>query len=99
MKVVPKSLLEDPKKRQLLLNEIKIHRELDNQNVVQMENYFEDDQNVYLLFELCINDSLDELINQRGFLEEFEIQYYLFQILQGLDYLHKKNIIHGNLNC
>ena len=37
------------------MSEIKIHRSLHQVNVVQFEHVFEDQDNVYILLELCTN--------------------------------------------
>ena len=37
------------------MSEIKIHRSLHQINVVQFEHVFEDQDNVYILLELCTN--------------------------------------------
>jgi polo-like kinase 1 len=38
-----------------LISEIKIHKSLHHQNIVQFEHVFEDHENVYILLELCSN--------------------------------------------
>ena len=42
MKIIPKKQLEWTQLRRKILNEIKIHRELDHSNIVKLEHYFED---------------------------------------------------------
>ena len=34
-------------------SEIQIHKQLDHTNVVKFEHFFEDEENVYILLELC----------------------------------------------
>jgi len=97
MKIISKWSLENFIQRNALYNQIKIHWNLVHSNVVAMKSYFEDKENVYLLFELCINDSLESFLKTRNYLSEFEVQYYVYQILKGLEYIHQNNIIHGNL--
>ena len=43
------------------------------------------------------NKSLDDLLKERKHLSEFEVQSYIFQLIQGLKYLHDRNIIHRDL--
>ena len=38
-----------------LHSEIKIHRALSNDFIVQFEKYFEDKENVYIVLEICNN--------------------------------------------
>lgn len=96
-KIIPKSTLQKSRQRAKLLSEIKIHRSLQHPNVVQFEHVFEDSQNVYILLELCNNQSLNDLIKRRKRLTEIEVQCYIFQIVQALKYLHLNRIIHRDL--
>lgn len=96
-KIIPKSTLQKSRQRAKLLSEIKIHRSLQHPNVVQFEHVFEDQQNVYILLELCNNQSLNDLIKRRKRLTEIEVQCYIYQIVQALKYLHLNRIIHRDL--
>ena len=77
-KIIPKSTLKKTRHRQKLISEIKIHRSLNHKNVVKFEHVFEDADNVYILLELCTNQTLSELCKRRQRLTEFEAQYYIF---------------------
>jgi polo-like kinase 1 len=81
VKVVPKASLTRTKARQkvsLLLSlmqltsEIKIHKSILNEFVVLFEKYFEDSENVYILLDICTNQSLNELVKRRKRLTELE---------------------------
>ena len=82
-----------------LLDEINIQRKFkDNPKIVKVKDYFEDDENVYIILELCKNKSLaDYLCKRGGKLSEIEVKCYIFQLLQGLKCLHKNKIIHRDL--
>jgi len=54
-KVVSKQSLQKSRAKQKIMSEIKIHRSLHNENIVGFEHFFEDDENVYILLELCCN--------------------------------------------
>lgn len=60
-----------------MTSEIKIHKSLLNEYVVQFDKYFEDKENVYILLEICQNQSLNELVRRRKRLTELEAQCYL----------------------
>jgi polo-like kinase 1 len=55
------------------MSEIKIHRSLHHNNIVGFEHFFEDVENVYILLELCQNQSLNELLRRRKRLHELEV--------------------------
>jgi len=71
-KIIQKSSLKRNRAKQKLLSEIKIHRSLTHKNVVKVERVFEDSDNVYILMELCPNQTLKELVKRRKRLTEFE---------------------------
>ena len=96
-KIIPKSTLKKSRHRQKLLSEIKIHRGLSYVNVVKFEHVFEDNENVYILLEMCTNQTLNDLCKRRKRLTEFEAQYYLYQIVGSLKYLQKNRVIHRDL--
>ena len=93
-KIIPKSTLQKSRQRAKLLSEIKIHRSLQHPNIVQFEHVFEDSMNVYILLELCNNQSLNDLIKRRKRLAESETRCVAWQVLQALKYLHSQNIIY-----
>ena len=96
-KIIAKSSLVKTREKQKLINEIKIHKALHHNNIVNFEHYFEDKENVFLLLELCSNKSLNELLKRRKILTELEVQVYVLQIIKALKYLHSHRIIHRDL--
>ena len=52
---------------------------------------------MYILLELCPNQSLNELLRRRKRLHELEVMYYTKQIIDSLLYLHKNRVIHRDL--
>ena len=96
-KIIKKSSLIKSRTKQRLISEIKIHRSLNHENIVKFYHYFEDSQNVYILLELCYNQTLHQLFKRRKKLTELEAQYYIFYIIKALQYLHSLKIIHRDL--
>lgn len=79
------------------MSEIRIHRSLRHANVVGFEHFFEDSENVYILLELCTNQSLNEMLKRRKRLTQLEVQCYSLQILAALKYLHAHRVLHRDL--
>lgn len=52
---------------------------------------------MYLVLELCSEESLSEVVKRRGTLEETEARVYLRQIVLGVDYLHRNHVVHRDL--
>ena len=96
-KVFVKKDLSNNRSRKKLINEIKLHKKLHHQNIVNFEHFFEDKENVYILLELCSNQTLNELVKRRKRLTEIEVQCYLLQIIKALKYIHSHRIIHRDL--
>ena len=61
--------------------EVQIQKALSHPNVVKMEGFFEDDDNVYILLELCSRRSLMELHKRRRAVTEPEARYFTHQVL------------------
>jgi polo-like kinase 1 len=80
-----------------MAQEISIHRDLHHEFIVKFNSYFEDDNNVYIVLELCTKKSLMEMQKRRRNLCEIEVRYFLRQILMAIDYLHSDKIIHRDL--
>ena len=97
VKIVDKKKLESEKGKQSIRKEIEIQKSLDFPKIVKVKDISEDKENVYIILELCKNHSLADLLKQREYLTEMEVQCYMFQLIQGLKYLHDKNIIHRDL--
>ena len=96
-KLVQKSTLVKSRAKQKLISEIKIHKSLHHPNVVGFEHYFEDTENVYILLEMCHNQSLSELLKRRKRLTEIEVQCFCVQLIKALKYLHSHRVIHRDL--
>ncbi|XP_007903972.1 serine/threonine-protein kinase PLK1 [Callorhinchus milii] len=96
-KIVSKSLLMKPHQKEKMSLEISIHKSLNHSNVVGFHGFFEDDDFVYVVLELCRRRSLLELHKRRKAVTEPEARYYLRQIIQGGQYLHSNHVIHRDL--
>ena len=96
-KVIEKLTINKPKSRQKLMNEVNIHKSMRHPSIVHFENYFEDNENFYILLELCPYQSLKEALKRRHCFHELEIQFYLAQLVAGVKYIHNKNVIHRDL--
>lgn len=96
-KIITKASLTKSRARQKLISEIKIHKSLRHPNIVNFEHVFEDQESVYILLELCTNQTVNELLKRRKRLTELEVQCYVVQIISALKYLHSNRIIHRDL--
>ena len=70
-----------------MTSELKIHNRLKNSGICRFEQYFEDEENIYIVLELCPNGSLQEMLNNRKRLEEIEVQFFATQMIKTLVFL------------
>lgn len=97
-----KLLFDERNKLKAVQNEIQIHSMLDHDNIIKLKQWFYDSnaKATCLLMELC-KFSLHEYQLSRDAAEnplnENECKSFIKQILNGLQYLHGKNVIHRDL--
>jgi len=96
-KIVSKQLLTKPHQKEKMTQEIAIHRAVHHQHIVEFYSFFEDDQNVYIILELCRRRSLMEMHKRRKAITEPETRYFMRQIVLACQYLHENKIIHRDL--
>ncbi|CAG9327750.1 unnamed protein product [Blepharisma stoltei] len=90
------------------LREIKLLKQMDHPNIVKLKEIVTskstDDRtpgNVYLLFEYMHHD-LEGLLNMPKPKIEYTVPHlkcFIKQMLQAIEYLHSKNIIHRDIKC
>ena len=74
---------------------------LDHPNIVQVIEYFEDPERIYVVFEWCKGGELFQEINKKTKTKkrytECQIARVISQISSAIDYLHKNNIMHRDV--
>ena len=91
------NFIKDNEKGSRVLTEIKIQRSLNHEHIVKYEHSFEDKKNVYILMEYCGKETLATLLKKRKHLEEYEVRFYMFQVLSVLKYFRREKIVHRDL--
>ncbi|KAH7724642.1 Protein kinase sperm-specific MAP kinase [Aphelenchoides avenae] len=82
------------------LREIRILRDIQHENIVSILDMFTAEGNqgrdIYLVMDLMETD-LHQIIHSTQQLTEQHNQYFLYQILRGLKYLHSVGIVHRDM--
>uniref|UniRef100_A0A0N5ATB4 Serine/threonine-protein kinase PLK n=1 Tax=Syphacia muris TaxID=451379 RepID=A0A0N5ATB4_9BILA len=100
LKVISKARLTKQSHLEKMRKEIAIHEKLSHPNIVKLYNYFEDVTNVYMVLELCNNNTLLHQIQyaKEQRLHESTARVYLQQIVDAVIYLHETaGILHRDL--
>jgi serine/threonine protein kinase len=84
-----------------ILREIKLLRHMDHENVIAIKDIVRPPQrenfnDVYIVTELMDTD-LHQIIRSNQPLTDDHCQYFLYQLLRGLKYVHSANVLHRDL--
>lgn len=83
--------------RKTTVREIKVLRSLRHKNIVELQEAFKKKGLVHLVFEYLDNNLLEILERNPGGLTNKQIARYIYQVLEGLDYMHSLNYIHRDI--
>lgn len=75
-------------------------RELNHPNIIKQYFTFQDDTNLYYVFEYASRGCLTKLISKIATYQKMPLElvkYYSIEILSALELMHSKNIIHRDL--
>lgn len=97
MKIIKKENLIEGVKISQIEQEINILKRLDHPNVLKIYEFFQDDENFYLVTELCGHGDLSDKLQRMGCMNEIPVKVLMYQILSSVAYLHSKGVIHGDL--
>lgn len=81
-----------------ICREIRLLRQLDHENVISLHNIFvsPDFQELFIVTGIMDTD-LHQLIVSKQALSQEHVQYFLYQILRGILYIHSAGVIHRDL--
>lgn len=96
-KIIPKIRLLASNSAERFENEIRIIRQLNHPGIVQLYDLLKDENNYYIIMELCSSGELYEQILENERLSEIEAKYYMKQILEALCYVHNLGICHRDI--
>ena len=99
LKTILKAKIEDP---HTLRDEINILLTLEHPNIIKLYEVYEDDEQVYLVTELCTGGELYDRVvqkmrNNKKTFTEVDAARILRSIIDGIAYCHTKGIVHRDL--
>lgn len=102
IKMVPRAFHDEIDAKRIL-REIKLLKHLKHENIIgivdmmpPMAQHVEDFQDVYIVADLMETD-LHRIIYSKQSLTIDHVQYFLYQILRALKYIHSANVLHRDL--
>ncbi|GAB1605792.1 hypothetical protein Ahia01_000861500, partial [Argonauta hians] len=87
----------DKCKRCELTNTVRMIHDLNHPNIVKFDEWYETNNHLWLVIELCTGGTLKKLIIQDGHLPEDSIRNFGVDLVLGLHFLHSLNIIFCDL--
>jgi serine/threonine protein kinase len=97
MKIMPKCMNGKVRSKDKIKSEVSILSQMNHPNIAKLVRCFENDQNIYIMLELCENKSMVDLLRARRRLTETETRCYIAQLVEGLKHIHGKRIVHRDL--
>jgi len=80
-----------------VLRETSILRRVDHPSIVKLYEVYEDESNVFLVYELLQGKDLRSKLSELLCLDEKSLSDCLWKLLHGLAHLHSRNIMHKDL--
>ena len=97
LKEIFKDNIENLNDTKNIIYSISVLRNLKHPNLIQLYEFYEDEKNFYLIYDLCEKIDLDEILKEKIIFCEFFVKFIMYKILLAVDYLHKQRIIHGDI--
>ncbi|KAA0057224.1 CDPK-related kinase 7-like isoform X1 [Cucumis melo var. makuwa] len=99
VKIIPKSKMTTAIAIEDVRREVKILRALTgHKNLVQFYDSYEDEENVYVVMELCEGgELLDRILSRGGKYSEEDAKVIMVQILSVVAYCHLQGVVHRDL--
>ncbi len=95
IKIINKDKIKQ-KMKNILFKENEIITKFNHINVVYVFQIFEEENNIYIIMEYCNKGELFDYIVSHKRLEE-EASIFFYQLINGVDYIHKKCVAHRDL--
>ena len=97
LKEIPKEVLNDKETQASIENEIIICSNLESRNIVKMLDIVDEGEKKYIAYELCNGGDLRKYMKFFERFNESFIQRIMIQMLNGLEELHRKKVIHHDI--
>ncbi|CAG8644428.1 12052_t:CDS:2, partial [Acaulospora morrowiae] len=97
IKLIRKESVDTPSRLTKIEREIGVLRRVMHPNIVKLYDVFETDRYIGIIMEYASGGELFDHILAHRYLKERDACRLFAQLISGVDYLHKKNIVHRDL--
>ena len=97
IKILDKSKIMNQKDYTKIIREINMLKSLNHPNVIKIHKACQNANYIYIIMELCENGELFYYIVNKKRLSEEESAFFFYQLINGLEHIHKNSIIHRDL--
>ena len=85
------------KMKNSIFKENQIITKFNHINVIYVFNILEDEENIYIIMEYCKQGELFDYIVKNEKLSEEEASIFFYQLINGIEHIHSKDIAHRDL--
>jgi calcium/calmodulin-dependent protein kinase I len=95
VKIIDKKHIEGQEK--MIKSEVNVIKQLSHPNIICLKEFYESERDIYLVTDLARGGELFDHIIDKGSFTEKDAAHLVKQILEAVNYMHKKNIVHRDL--
>ena len=96
VKILNKKKIKE-KMNNVFFNENEIIKKFNHINVIYVYQLIEQPDNYYIIMEYCSKGELFDYIVKNKRLNEKEASIFFYQLINGLEHIHKQNVAHRDL--
>ncbi|KAK8891802.1 hypothetical protein M9Y10_029022 [Tritrichomonas musculus] len=88
---------QDPKTYENFKNELTANSQMVHPGIVRLYDVQCDQQNIYLILELCPGGTLEDLVRSSNGLSESQALGFFIQIMRAIEYIHNQSYAHRDI--
>lgn len=97
IKVISKDIIKEEAEKERLQREIDVMIQLQHINIVTLHDFFEEEQNYFLVMDLCSGGDLWEYMMASQRMKEVQAATIFHQLITAIDFCHTQGIVHRDL--
>jgi len=97
IKALSSELSSNPSSRKRFVKEAKIQAKFSHPNVVNIFNYLDEGEDVYIVMEYVNGQTLEQKLKSEGAISEKEAISISIPVLEALDFMHSNGVIHRDI--